>query len=166
MVDSQFTNNFIFPTRVSSDQSFTFQDDNHLAFQVNVLYFAYTSQDAGTDPTMSQADAITDFFTFFRKLKPADRYKALNVDGRDQIHHARLFNSAQHKERITITATRDWIVLLLGSDPFPQLRRLKNALGFSKVCYVLVGLSSSEDDLPEEFVKQRLQGILAHHDTA
>jgi hypothetical protein len=92
MIDSVFTNDFIFPARVSCQQSFKFQDDNDVAFQVNRLYFASTSQDAGAAPTMSQANAITDFFTFFRKLKPVDRYQALNVDGRNEIHHAQLFN--------------------------------------------------------------------------
>jgi hypothetical protein len=118
-----------------------------------------------TELTSSQYNAMMDVIQFLQMLKPTELYIALNPDGIDGIHHARLFNVDSYNERITVTSMQLTLVILFEKYPFVQLKELRNQLEFDKVCYIIVTLAKNDHLLSRTFKNQRLKGILSHHNT-
>jgi hypothetical protein len=128
---------------------------------IYLLHYSYNP----TELTFSQCNAMMEVILFLQLLTPNELYIALNPDGIDGIHHARLFNVDRYKERITITCIQLTLVILFEKYPFVQLKQFRNQLGLNQVCYIIITLAKNEELLSLQFKNQRLSGILGHHST-
>lgn len=144
------TNNFIFPAKQKSEV-FQFEDNRGKEFIIDTIYIAYTSHDNYRQKqTLYEHEAFDAFLNFFRNITPATRFYMLNPYMEDGIHYATAFKY-NLKERITVTATRSWICILIGDLPFEKLSKIRDYYNISKtdINYVFTYLDAIEGQWDE-----------------